>query len=58
MAAVNITITRALTLCLVLADTDGIIFNESNDSDRIANDVFNDNFNTCIDLKFSDLDKQ
>ena len=57
MAAVNITITRALTLCLVLADTDGIIFNESNDSDRIANDVFNDNFNTCIDLKFSDLDK-
>ena len=57
MAAVNITITRALTLCLVLADTDGIIFNESNDSDRIANDVFNDNFNTCIDLKFSDIDK-
>ena len=57
MAAVNITITRALTLCVVLADTDGIVFDGSNDSDRIENDVFNYNFDTCIDLKFSDLDK-
>ena len=51
------TITSALTLCGVLSDTDGIIFDGSNASERIANDVFNDNFNTYIDLKFYDIDK-
>ena len=57
MAAVPNTITRALTLCVVLSDTDGIISYVSNASERILNNVFNDNFNTGIDLKFSDIDK-
>ena len=57
MAAVLNTITSALALCVLLADTNGIIFDGSNSSERIANYVFNDNFNTCIDLKFSDIEK-
>ena len=57
MAAVINTITSALTLCGVLVDTDGIIFDGSNASERIENSVFNDNFNTCNDLKFFDIDK-
>ena len=51
------TVTRALTLCGVLADTEGIIFDGSNSSEIISNDLFDDNFNTCIDLKFSDIDE-
>ena len=57
MAAVPNTISYTLILCGVLADTNGIIFDGSNASERIANVVFNDNFTTCIDLKFSDLDE-
>ena len=51
------TITRALTLCRVLADTNSIIFDGSNASERIANNVFNDIFNTCTDLKCSYIDE-
>ena len=57
MAAVINTITSALTLCGVLVDTDGIIFDGSNASERIENSVFNDNFNTCICLKLCNLEK-
>ena len=57
MYAVPNTITSALTICVALDDTSNIIFNVSNASDRISNEVFNNNFNTCIDLKFSDFDK-
>ena len=57
MAAVTNNINRTITLCGVLADTGGIIFDRSNVSEMIENDVFNDNFNTCIDLKFSDIDE-
>ena len=57
MAAVPNTITSTLTLFGVIADNKGIIFDGSNFSERITNVIFNDNFNTCIDLKFSDLDK-
>ena len=51
------TITSALTLCGALSDTDGIIFDGSNASERISNNVLNDNFNTYIYLKFSDIDE-
>ena len=57
MTAVPNTVTSALTLCGVLSDTDSIIFDGSNASERIANNILNDNFNTCIDLKLSDIDK-
>ena len=57
MAAVPNTVTSAPTLCGALSDTDDIIFDGSNTFERIANDVLNDNFNTCIDLKVSDFDK-
>ena len=57
MADVPNTITSALALCVVLSDTNRIIFGGSNASERIANDVFNNYFNTCIDMRFSDLDK-
>ena len=57
MAAVTNTITSALTLCGVLGDTNGIIFDESNASDRIENAVFNNNLNTCNGLRSSDIDK-
>ena len=57
MAAFPNTLNSALTLCVVLTDTNDIIFNRSNTSDSITNEVFNDNFNDCIDLKFSDIEK-
>ena len=57
MATVPNTVTSALTLYGLIADTNDIIFNTSKASERIENEVFNDNFNTCIDLKFSDLDE-
>ena len=57
MATVPNTVTSALTLYGVIADTNDIIFNASKASERIENKVLNDNFNTCIDLKFSNLDE-
>ena len=57
MAAVPNTITVAITLCGWFSDTKNIIFNISNVYERIANEVFNNNFNNGIDLKFSDIDK-
>ena len=58
MAAVTNTLTSTLTLCGALAVTNDIIFNGSNTYEGIKNKAFNDNFNTCIDLKFSDIDEQ
>ena len=57
MGDVTNTITRTLTLCRLLADKYVTIFDGSNASERIANDVFNDNFNTYIDLKFYDIEE-
>ena len=57
MAAVPNTITSALELFGSLADTNNIIFNGSNASESIVNKVFNNKFNTCIDLELSDLEK-
>ena len=57
MSAVTNTVTSALTLYVALADTNDIIFNGSNASERISNKVFRNNFSSYIDLKFSDLDE-
>ena len=57
MADVTNTITSAPILCGVISDTGGTIFDVLNASEKTANKVFNDNFNTCIDLKFFDRDK-
>ena len=57
MDAVPKTITSALKICEALTDTNNIILNGSNDYERIANEVLNDKINTCIDLKFYDIDK-
>ena len=50
------TITDALTICGVLADTTGLIVNGNNTAEIIDAGVFNDNFNTCVDIKFSELE--
>ena len=50
------TITNALITCGVLANTTGLIVNEKNVAEIIATDVFNENFNTCVDIKFSKLE--
>ena len=50
------TITDELITCGVLVKTTGLIVNENNSAEMIADDVFNDNFNTCVDIKFSKLD--
>ena len=57
MAAVPNTITITIKLCGVLADANAIIFDVSNASEMITNKVFNNNFNTFIYLKFSDVNK-
>ena len=58
MAAIFNNITSALLLFEVLADSDIIIFDVSNDFEGIANNVFSANFNTCIVLKLYDLDER
>ena len=55
MGAVPNTIISALTFFGVIYDTNNTIFGRSNASERIANDTFKYNFNTCIYLKLSDL---
>ena len=57
MSAVTNTVTSGLALYVTLADTNDIIFNGSNTSERISNKVFRHNFSSYIDLKFSDLDE-
>ena len=57
MSAVTNTVTSDITLCGSLAYTKDIILNESNASERITKNVFNNKFNTFIDLKFFDIDK-
>ena len=46
----------ALTTCGVIADTTGLIVNGNNSVEMIAADEFNENFNTCVDIKFSELE--
>ena len=46
----------ALSRCGVLADTNNIAFNGADASERIAGEVFNDNFSSCIDIQFSELE--
>ena len=50
------TITEALTKCGVLIDTNNIVFDGNNTPKRISGEVFNDSFNTCIDMAFSELE--
>ena len=40
----------------MLFDTTGIIFNGNNAVEMIDADVFNENFHTHVDIKFSDLE--
>ena len=49
-------ITRSLTDCGVDIDSGGVIWNSESASQRIANNVFNNSFNTCIDITFTELD--
>ena len=53
--AVN-NITRSLMDCRVDIDSRGVIWNGESASQRIANDIFNNSFNTCIDITFTELD--
>ena len=50
------TIIDALTDCGVVVDTTGLIVNGNNTAEIIAADVFNENFNTCVNMKFSELE--
>ena len=50
------TIVLSLTLCGVENDTAGLLWNGETASRRIASDVFNDSFDSCIDITFSELD--
>ena len=45
-----------MTICGVHADINRVIVKGNNVSDLIAADVFNNNFNTCVDIKFSKLE--
>ena len=49
-------IVRSLTLCRVENDTAGLLWNGETASQRIASDVFNDSFDSCIDITFVELD--
>ena len=48
-------VTRSLMDCGVEVDSGGVIWNSKTASQRIANDVFNNSFNTCIDVTFTEL---
>ena len=50
------TLVDALTLCGVLADTGNVLFNDANAAERIAADVFNDEYSTCMDITIPDLE--
>ena len=50
------TITNALTTCGVFVDTTGLIVNGNKALEMIAVDVFNENFNTCFNIKLSELE--
>ena len=54
--AANQTVSDALAICGVLIDTNNHIVNGNNAAERIAAEVFNDNFNTCVDIQFSELE--
>ena len=49
-------ITRSLRDCGVDIDSGGVIWNRESASQRITNGVFNNCFNTCIDITFAELD--
>ena len=40
----------------MLANTTGIIVNGNNIADNISTDSFHENFNTCFDIKFSEIE--
>ena len=46
------TVVNALTLCGVLVDTSNFVWNSMNALERISGEVFNNNFNTCVDITF------
>ena len=50
------TTTKALIPFGVLANKTGIFFNSNNAAEMIAADAFNENINTCVDIKFSGLE--
>ena len=49
------TITDAITSCGALADTIGLTVNGNNAVEMISVDVFNENFNTRVNINFSEL---
>ena len=50
------TVATALALCGVDTDMNNIIFNGSTTSVRIANEIFDDSFDTFMDITFEELD--
>ena len=50
------TIEDALVNCGVLVDTANLIVDGSNKSQRMATELFNKNFITCLDIDFSELE--
>lgn len=50
------TMEQALIACGV--PDDGILFNGSTKAERIANDIFDDDFNSCLDVSFDDFDSE
>ena len=51
-------VTCSLMDCRVENDSGGVIWNGETTSQRICNNVFNNSFNACIDIMFSELDDQ
>ena len=49
-------VTNALINCSVIANTTGIIVNGNNAAEMISDDFINDNFNTCVDIRFSRIE--
>ena len=52
------TVATALVLYRVDTDMNNIIFNGSTTSVGIANEIFDDSFNTFMDITFKELDDQ
>ena len=52
------TVAAALALCGVDTDMNNIIFDGSSTSVRIAHELFDDNFNTFMDITLEELENQ
>ena len=56
MAAIHNTLEQILLTCGV--PNDGVLFNGATKANRIANEVFNDDFNSCMDISHEDFDSE